>query len=149
MYFHILRDENRRQLVVGNGCDFFRTRCVKARNKCAIKKYKFVPLSCPINVSYLSHQLFISYPDSSTCRDLYTEADVKTNDVSRTRAAWETAKNWRRGEKLKNVCARHLVLGPPLCLLVEFASAAVVVAAAVAGNGRRRLPQQPATATTS
>jgi len=40
------------------------------------------------------------------------------------------------------------VLGS-LYLLVNFPSAADAVVAAVAGNGRQRLPQQPATATTS
>jgi len=100
-----------------------------------------------INVPYLLHQLFISRL-SSTCRGPYAEADAKTNDMSHTRVAREMAKNWRRGEKLKNVCARHLVLGS-LYLLVNFPSVADAVVAAVAGNSRRRLPQQPATATTS
>lgn len=86
-----------------------------------------------INVSYLSRQLFISYPDSSTCRGLYAEAEAKTNDANRTRAARETAKNWRRSEKLKKVCARRLVLGPLLCLLVDFPS--VATTAAVTGIG--------------
>lgn len=142
MYFHILRDENRRQTIV----TFLKPMCQSSESNARNKNISLWPLG--------GHQCLVFIPPSSLylipalLPGPYTEAHAKTNDASRTRAARETAKNWRRGEKLKNVCARHLVLGPPLCLLVDFPSAADAVVVAVAGNDRR-LPQQPAAAATS
>lgn len=86
---------------------FFWNWCAKVRNKCAIK--------IQARASWLPSMSRI-YPASSLYLILtllpvvvfMAEADAKTNDANRTRAARETTKNWRRGEKLKNVCAQHI-----------------------------------------
>jgi len=126
-------------------CDFFRNIYVKARNKRAIK--------IMARVSWLPSMSYI-YCTSSLYLDSLLPVVVLTPKLTQKQMTWvvlELHKRWQRiGGEAKNW--RTFALGISSSVLFIFSSTFLLLltlVAAVADNGRRRLPQQPATATTS